>query len=202
MKFLPGAVMPRRNERTVPAPPGFYGCPICRTVKPNSEFPAAKRGPDGHCSICKECKRADRKARRAAFTWNISMKDETRFWLKTAEAANGCIEFQGKSRDKNGYGFFFVNGRQLGAHRIAWALEGNEVPDWPLVIDHMCKNVLCVNVAHLRVVHQNDNVNKYADRSQSGAKLKSWWDTIPAEERSRIARERWERRRAKLDGTA
>lgn len=62
----------------------------------------------------------------------------------------------------HGYGHIFLrveNGKTITelAHRVAWMLAGNELPVWPKVIDHTCKNMGCVNVKHLRVVTQAIN---------------------------------------------
>lgn len=144
------------RRRDVPAPPGFAGCSTCRQVKPVAEFHPRKTGC-GVCSQCKVCKAARRVQERAAFAWTFTPADIARFKSKTRRADNGCLEFVAKSKDKDGYGFFYLNGRQLGAHRIAWAMGGGEVPEWPMVIDHRCKNVACVDVEHLRVVRQAEN---------------------------------------------
>jgi hypothetical protein len=46
---------------------------------------------------------------------------------------------------------------------VAWELAGRELPQRPMVLDHICKNTLCVNPDHMRVVHEHDNWVKYSD---------------------------------------
>ena len=52
----------------------------------------------------------------------------------------------------HGYGNFFFNRKVCQAHRVSWVLAGKKLPEKPLVLDHMCRNQVCVNPAHLRVV--------------------------------------------------
>lgn len=103
---------------------------------------------------------------------------------------------EARKRDNRAYVKVRWHGKDMYAHRIAVLLDGRPARD-DEVVDHMCKHVRCCNPRHLRVCHQLDNVGKYADRSKAPEKMKAWWDSIPKEERSRMARERWERRRAR-----
>lgn len=70
--------------------------------------------------------------------------------------ADGCWPYLGKSRlaapDANGerYGLHSFNGRQTGAHRVAWELEHGRSPRPGYEIHHTCRRRLCVNPAHLR----------------------------------------------------
>jgi hypothetical protein len=85
-----------------------------------------------------------------------------RFWPKVDKSAGpdacwpwtGCIQTRG-------YGQFYVGmeGERMvrqPAHRVAWELTHGPIPAG-LVIDHKCKNTVCVNPAHLRPVSQEDN---------------------------------------------
>ena len=62
-----------------------------------------------------------------------------------------------------GYGSVFIDGRRQSAHRVAYALVHGPIPD-SLVIDHKCRNKVCVNPRHLDLVTTRVNV---IDRSQS-----------------------------------
>jgi hypothetical protein len=74
-----------------------------------------------------------------------------------------CWPFKGPPTNK-GYCHFHLSGDpkrgdriRILAHRFAWILaNGKDIPDG-LVVDHICKNTVCVNPAHLRVVTQEDN---------------------------------------------
>lgn len=146
-------------------PDGSKFCAKCGETKAASGF---WRKPAG-CGLepwCKVCKGADKKARSDAFTWSYTEKDLARFEKKIRYELHGpgCLEWS-SSTGRNGYGLFYLNGRQLSAHRIAWLFAGNgEPPTWPMVLDHRCYNPGCVNVAHLRIVAQQDNTMKYARR--------------------------------------
>lgn len=72
---------------------------------------------------------------------------------------SGCLEWTGP-RNRHGYGSvrLRVEGRvrYTGAHRAAWlAFQGAIVGD--LVIDHLCRNRACVNVAHMELVTNATN---------------------------------------------
>lgn len=78
-----------------------------------------------------------------------------RFWAKTEKQDNGCI-FWIACKVKNGYGMFQLGGKMVRAHQIAWYLKHGLMPPM-LVIDHTCKNKMCVNVEHLEAVTSSEN---------------------------------------------
>jgi hypothetical protein len=43
------------------------------------------------------------------------------------------------------------------AHRAAWMLANGPVPEG-MVLDHICRNRACINLDHLRVVTQQENI--------------------------------------------
>ena len=76
-----------------------------------------------------------------------------------------CIEWQGK-RDKDGYGRVEVNGREIAAHRVAWAKENGLIPAGLLVL-HSCDNPPCINIDHLRLGTHKDNMADMVARGRS-----------------------------------
>jgi hypothetical protein len=75
---------------------------------------------------------------------------------------NGCLVFNGAKT--NGYGM--VRGdispgqrhaKQFYVHRLMYEWFVGPIPDGK-VIDHLCRNRACANVAHLEAVTQRDNI--------------------------------------------
>jgi hypothetical protein len=78
-----------------------------------------------------------------------------RFEAKYTVQPNGCWQWTaGKSW--KGYGRFRLNGKQPQAHRVAYRLYRGPVPD-DLVIDHLCRNRLCVNPDHMEITTNRVN---------------------------------------------
>ena len=91
---------------------------------------------------------------------NLKLQD----WFCTKTLRNGdCLEWHG-SRHRDGYGTVWVDGKSHKAHRIAWRLWRGEIPDG-MVVMHTCDNPPCVDIHHLRVGTQADNMR---DRDAKG----------------------------------
>lgn len=87
-----------------------------------------------------------------------------RFYAKTKQLDNGCIEFTGHK--KQGYGCFWTGEKFVRAHRFAWEALGRPLPVPPLQFDHLCRNRACVNICHLEVV--SVAVNQHRGNGFSG----------------------------------
>lgn len=59
----------------------------------------------------------------------------------------------------DGYGKFFINGKQTGAHRAAYELWVGTIPEG-LELDHLCRNRSCVNPNHLEPVTKRENTRR------------------------------------------
>lgn len=84
-----------------------------------------------------------------------------RFWSKvnTTAGPDGCWPWTA-GRDSHGYGRFWLDGHNLGAHRIAFELVTGEHPG-ALEIDHTCFNRACMNPTHLRpATHKQNNEHR------------------------------------------
>lgn len=81
-----------------------------------------------------------------------------RFWSRVrVRGANDCWEWQGHV-NRQGYGGIGVVGRSHKVHRVAWLLAYGSIPDGLCVLHH-CDNPPCVNVRHLWLGTNRDNLN-------------------------------------------
>jgi hypothetical protein len=78
---------------------------------------------------------------------------------------DGCWLWNRPTED--GYGEFYFNRRTFKAHRISYTLAKGQIPRG-LLIDHMCRNRLCVNPDHLRAV---DDATNALENSNSPASI-------------------------------
>lgn len=86
---------------------------------------------------------------------------DERFWPKVQKGApDECWTWCGAVVGR--YGNFDGQDRRLKwAHRVAYELTYGSIPDG-LHIDHLCRNTLCVNPAHLEAVTQAENNRRAA----------------------------------------
>ncbi|MEU9576278.1 HNH endonuclease signature motif containing protein [Streptomyces chilikensis] len=82
------------------------------------------------------------------------------FWAKTLIEDTGyatpCLTWT-VHKMPNGYGRFSVNRTPQYAHRVAYEALVEPTPEG-LVIDHLCRNRACVNVAHMEAVTNRINI--------------------------------------------
>jgi hypothetical protein len=96
---------------------------------------------------------------------------EQRFWEKVSKDGpvpahrpelGACWPWT-MSLNPAGYGQFIImrgkRGHPRGAHRVAWELTHGLIPD-DLDLDHLCRNRLCVNPAHLEPVTNEENIRR------------------------------------------
>lgn len=81
---------------------------------------------------------------------------EQRFWAKVDKSGDCWLWMAGK---RNGYGRFWVNGKILSAHRLAYELSGEKIPTG-MDLDHLCRTTDCVRPAHLEPVTHRENIHR------------------------------------------
>lgn len=74
-----------------------------------------------------------------------------------------CNEWAG-TRHKEGYGLVNTGNKQLLAHRVAFEKHYGYLPQEPMVVDHLCRNRLCVEPSHLQEVSRAENTRLGAVR--------------------------------------
>lgn len=68
-------------------------------------------------------------------------------------------------RTRRDYGIAQIEGRRIGAHRVAYQLFVGTIPKgWEL--DHLCRVPACINPLHLEVVSHSENLRRGLNRNR------------------------------------
>lgn len=92
------------------------------------------------------------------------LKDIKRFYAKVRKTPS-CWDWTA-CKDKDGYGFFKLNGKQEKAHRVAYVLKHGSIPVGTLIC-HTCDNPSCVNPDHLFAGSQQENLHDMVIKGRS-----------------------------------
>jgi|ERR1700734_88650 len=84
---------------------------------------------------------------------------------------NGCWEYAG-ARYPTGYGQFTMEGKNVRAHRIAYLLCVDDIPEGLFVL-HTCDNRACLNPDHLYVGTHEDNMKDRSTRNRQARHIGS-----------------------------
>jgi hypothetical protein len=93
----------------------------------------------------------------------LTERQHTNFWAKV-EKTDDCWNWTGAksgSPTKGYYGMFGLSPTVKLAHRVSYETTIGPVPVG-LQLDHLCRNTLCVNPAHLEPVTAAENVRRAA----------------------------------------
>lgn len=83
---------------------------------------------------------------------------DERFKEKVFVTSCGCWIWLGKP-DKDGYGIFFIDGKQVKAHRYSYIKKRGPIKKG-LEIDHLCRIRCCVNPGHMEAVTHKKNMSR------------------------------------------
>lgn len=89
-----------------------------------------------------------------------------KFLNKTKHGPDGCILWTGSVGSHGRYGSLSIAGKHWLAHRAAWFLFKGADPG-EMVVCHSCDNGLCVNVDHLFLGTQADNIHDMESKQRS-----------------------------------
>lgn len=140
---------------------GFRVCSKCKVEKPRSEFYKCSKVKHGLESSCKACKHIPATKSRC---YSIEERLDT-YILKS----EGCRIWQGHL-NKCGYGMVRYDGSMKLAHRVIWQLRVGSIPSG-MCVCHRCDTPACVNVEHLFLGTQKDNMVDMSLKCRSGSKL-------------------------------
>lgn len=85
--------------------------------------------------------------------------------LSKAKPEGDCLVWFGQ-KCPHGYGRLRVNGRLQRAHRLMYELHHGPIPEGMVVI-HACDNRACVQIAHLSIGPQVENVRDMHDKGRN-----------------------------------
>ena len=90
------------------------------------------------------------------------LDDYRHFVSKIDAQSTACWRWRGactsaNSHGRGGYGRFWLDGREVLAHRVAYETYKGPIPDG-YTVDHRCNNPSCVNPAHLSLATPRDNI--------------------------------------------
>lgn len=86
------------------------------------------------------------------------------FWSKVDRGDDDeCWEWQA-AKNGEGYGYYWFEGKNFRAHRVALALSGVDVEGYCAL--HHCDNPSCVNPSHLYAGDKSDNARDAFERGR------------------------------------
>ena len=97
-----------------------------------------------------------------------------RFWAKVNKRGpEECWPWIG-GKSERGYGRIYVDGRNVPATRVSWAIHFNEAIPMGLQACHHCDNPPCVNPSHLFIGTMSDNINDAVQKGRHRGRPPRW----------------------------
>lgn len=94
-----------------------------------------------------------------AIVIRVRNDDVKRFWLKVTKGdSDECWNWTA-STNIRGYGAFKLGSTHVQAHRYSYEILVAPIPP-ELTVDHLCRNILCVNPAHMEIVSRSENLRR------------------------------------------
>lgn len=78
-------------------------------------------------------------------------------FIQKINRTSTCWEWVGRWKTNRGYGLFYLNGKNVKAHRLSYRMFKGSIPNH-LELDHLCRNTSCVNPEHLEAVSHKENI--------------------------------------------
>ncbi len=91
---------------------------------------------------------------------------ELRLKMRLKIAESGCHEWTGHT--VKGYGYIWLNGKDIGTHCATWILANGPIPNG-LYVCHTCDNPPCCNVEHLFLGTPAGNVADMVAKGRKGS---------------------------------
>lgn len=101
-------------------------------------------------------------------TWKCTQIEINRFWDNVGITGNDdeCWEWMA-TRNRNGYGCFYIGGKSRLSHRIAFELVYGRIYDPDICVTHSCDNRRCCRPDHLFAAMKQDNNQDMVSRSRN-----------------------------------
>ena len=118
------------------------------------------------------------------------------------ESSSGCIEWQ-KRKNDCGYGKISYQNKSWLAHRLKWTLEHGDIPEG-MNVCHTCDNPACINIEHLFLGTQADNVSDMMKKGRGyspGNPGEKHYNAILSEDDVKYIRSELANRKHGKDGT-
>ena len=79
------------------------------------------------------------------------------------DSKTGCKIWPGYVRKNDGYGWTYLDGKAIPAHRAVYLLSGGHIPDG-YEVHHTCENKVCVEVTHLQPLSSEEHGQLHGEK--------------------------------------